>query len=144
MLREAAICALMTAALVTAGCGGSDDSASDEDTAAIEGLVTKLNAATSEKNASEFCLIMQPSAVDETFHGIDQCVRETRPILKSAGEQPELKVESVEVDGDVARVQISGSVGDEAIFVREGGQWYVPLNTRDVVDGTSESDGGES
>ena len=67
------------------------------------------------------------SAIEETFYDIDRCVSETRAILKQVGEQPKLTVESIEVDGDVATVQFSGSAGGAANFVREQGRWYVPL-----------------
>ncbi|HRV59816.1 MAG: hypothetical protein KDB54_03750 [Solirubrobacterales bacterium] len=138
MLRKAAICALMATtltctALVAAGCGGSDDSTSEEDNQAITDLVSKLNQATRDKDASEFCLIMQPSAVDETFHDIDRCVSETKPILQAAGKQPVLKVESIEVNGDIATVTFAGSSGNEAKFVREDGQWYVPLSQSEIT-----------
>jgi hypothetical protein len=121
----------MASALVAVGCGSSDDSTSDADTQAIKELVAKMNRATQSKDASAFCLIMQPSAVEQTFHDIDRCVGETKPILEAAGKQPELEVESVEVDGDVATVQFAGDAGGEAQFVREGSQWYVPLDTGD-------------
>jgi hypothetical protein len=132
MLRKVAICALAGAALMAPGCGSSDDSTSQADDQAIRELVTKLNDATQKQDASAFCLIMQPSAVDETFHDIDRCVSETKPILEAAGEQPVLKVDTIEVDGDVANVTFTGGTGSEAKFVREDGQWYVPLSQSDV------------
>jgi hypothetical protein len=143
MLRKVAICALIASTLVAVGCGDSGDSTSDADTQAIKELVTKMNEATQARDASAFCLIMQPSAVEKTFHDIDRCVSETRPILKAAGKQPELEVESVEVDGDVATVQFAGDAGGEARFVREGSQWYVPLDTGDdsTVDTSVGTDG---
>jgi len=140
MLRKVAICALVASALIVTGCGGSDNSSSAEDEQAIQELVAKLNQATADKDASEFCLIMQPSAVDETFHDIDRCVSETKSILKTAGDQPKLTVESIEVDGDVATVQFSGTNGGEAQFVKEDGQWYVPLNTGDASGSSSTPD----
>ena len=127
MLRKAALCALALTAFLAVGCGGSDDSTSDADETEIRELVAQVNEATSNQDASAFCLLIQPSAIDDTFHDIDRCVSETRTILKEAGEQPELMVESIEVEGDVASVQFSGAAGGQASFVREGGQWYVPL-----------------
>ena len=143
MLRKAAICALLATAVVVAGCGSSDDSTSGEDTQAITELVAKLNQATRDRDASEFCLIMQPSAVDETFHDIDRCVSETKPILKAAGAQAVLKIETIEVNGDIATVTFNGGGGREAKFVREGGQWYVPLSQSEITtgSGSGESEG---
>jgi len=126
---------------MASGCGSSDDSTSQADDQAIRELVTKLNEATRKQDASAFCLIMQPSAVDETFHDIDRCVSETKPILESAGKQPVLKVDTIEVDGDVANVTFTGGTGSEAKFVRENGQWYVPLDQGDI---DTSSDPGES
>lgn len=127
MLRTAATCVFLAAALLAGGCGSSDESTSEEDTRAINQLVADINEATSEKDASAFCLLIQPSAVEETFYDIDRCVAETRKILRTAGEQPALTVETVEVDGDVAKVTFSGGASGEANFVREGGRWYLPI-----------------
>lgn len=132
MLRKVAICAVMATALLAVGCGNSDDSTSQEDEKEIKELVAKVNQATESKDASAFCLLIQPSAVEETFIDIDRCVRETRPLLKQAGAQPALEVESVEFDGDLAKVTFAGGTSNEATFVREGGQWYVPIDQGDV------------
>ncbi len=142
MLRKVAICALLATALLAAGCGSSDDSTSDADDQAVRELVAKMNQATKNQDASEFCLLMQPSAVDKTFHDIDRCVSETKPILKAAGKQPELEVESVEVDGDIANVTFTGGAGNEASFVREDGQWYLPLDQSDI-NADADSNGSE-
>lgn len=143
MLRTVAICALMATSLLVAGCGSSEDSTSEEDSQEITELVDRLNDAAREKDASEYCLIMQPSAVEETFHGIDRCVKETEAILEAAGEQPALTIEQIEVDGDVALVQFEGSAGSEARFVREGGQWYLPLGNETENSGATGTDGSE-
>lgn len=148
MLRKFAICALLGTVVFVAGCGSSDDTTSDADDQAIRELVAKMNQATRDRDASAFCLIIQPSAIEETFHDIDRCVSETSPILKQAGKQPELKVETIEVDGDLAKVTFAGSAGGEANFVKEGGQWYVPLSTGDesgIAGGTGDlTDSGDS
>ena len=96
----------------------------------------RVNQATKEKDASAFCLLIQPSAIEETFVDIDRCVQETKQILKQAGDQPTLEVESVEVDGDLAQVTFTGTASNEATFVREGGRWYVPIDQSDVKAGT--------
>ena len=135
MLKKLATIGLIGAALFAAGCGGSDDSASEEDTQAINGLVEELNRVTSDKDAAAFCDVMQPSQVEETFHSKERCVSETEKILKQAGEQPVLSVEDISVDGDRAEVQFAGRAGT-AIFVKEDGKWYVPFS--------SGSDSGDS
>ncbi len=147
MLRKIAICAVMAAGLLAAGCGSSDDSTSEADEKEIRELVADVNEATAEKDASAFCLLIQPSAIEETFHDIDRCVSETRKILDTAGEQPKLEVEDIEVDGDVATLRFTGNAGGEANVIREGGQWYVPLvNAAQAGDasGSELPDGAES
>ena len=139
MLRKVAICALIGSAMLVSACGGSDDSSSGEDDQAITELVAKLNQATQDKDASAFCLIMQPSAVEETFHDIDRCVSETTPILKAAGEQKVLKIDTIEVNGDIASVTFQGDTGPEAKFVKEDGQWYVPLSQSEITTNSDES-----
>ena len=138
MLRKVAISAILAAALLVAGCGDSEETTSDADIREIRELVTEVNAATKEKDASAFCLLIQPSAIEETFVDIDRCVRETKPILEQAGTQPTLEVEDVDVDGDLASVTFAGGTGTEATFVREGGQWYVPLDQGEVDSSGSE------
>lgn len=139
MLSKATICVLLASAAVLAGCGGSGGGTSAEDESEIKDLVAKMNQATQDRDASAFCLIIQPSAIEKTFHDIDRCVSETGPILKAAGEQPVYKVERIEVDGDVARVSFSGSAGEEATFVRENGQWYLPLDPQDTATDPADS-----
>ena len=111
MLRKVAICAVIATSLLAVGCGSSEDSTSEEDSQGITELVDRLNDAAREKDASEYCLIMQPSAVEETFHGIDRCVKETEAILEAAGEQPALTIEQVEIDGDVPLGGVVAGVG---------------------------------
>lgn len=143
MLRNVAICALIGSATLVSACGGSDDSTSSEDSQAITELVAKLNQATQEKDASAFCLIMQPSAVEQTFHDIDRCVSETTPILKAAGDQGVLKIDTIEVNGDIAAVTFQGGTSREAKFVKEDGQWYVPLSQSEITtnQGSNGSEG---
>jgi len=138
MLKKLATIGLVGAALLGAGCGGSDESASEEDRQSLTRLVEELNRVTSEKDAEGFCDVMQPSQIDETFHTKAKCVSETKKILKQAGEQPVLSIEDIQVDGDRAEVRFAGRAGT-AIFVKEDGRWYVPFST----DGTDaeESEG---
>lgn len=136
MLKKLATIGLIGAALVATGCGGSDDSGSEEDTQAITALVEELNRVTADKDAAAFCDVMQPTQVEETFHSVDRCVSETEKILKQAGEQPVLEIEDISVDGDRAEVQFAGRAGT-AVLVKEDGEWYVPFSS-----GTDESDSG--
>lgn len=133
----------MATTLLAVGCGGSDGGTSEEDEQAITELVDKLNQATAAKDASALCLLVQPSGVEETFHGIDRCVSETKPILKAAGKQPELKIENIEIDGDTAKVTFEGSAGGETSFVKEDGQWFVPLVSNEAGVEAGEPSGGE-
>lgn len=135
-------CALVAGALAISGCGG-DDSGSEEDTAAINELVTQINAANAEKDGAAYCNLLQPSTFSETFTSKARCVRETNQILEQAGKQPELVVEGVSVDGDTAKVTFAERSG-EAPFVKENGNWYLTLGqgTADSPsDGVSEGSG---
>lgn len=135
----------MATTLLVAGCGGSDDESSAEDEQAITELVAELNEATRAKDASALCLMMQPSGVEATFNGIDRCVRETKAILKAAGEQPAVEVENIEIDGDQANVTFTGSASGPVSFVREGSQWYLPLSTDEAgVRADQSTDSGDS
>ncbi|MBN8867030.1 MAG: hypothetical protein J0H98_05715 [Solirubrobacterales bacterium] len=142
MLRKIAICALMATTLVAAGCGGSDDSTSDADSQAINALVDELNRVTAEKDAAGFCDVILPSQVESTFHGKGRCVKETKAILVQAGDQPAVKVENIKVDGDQAEVEFADKSG-QAIFIKEGGKWYLPLSTDDTSASSSDSSGSE-
>lgn len=142
MLRKVAICAVMATALLASGCGGSGDNSSEADEREIRELVEKVNEAAMNQDASAFCLLIQPSGIEETFHDIDRCVNETKPILETAGEQPELTVETIEVDGDTAKVTFAGNTVTEYSVVKEGGAWYWPIDPG--VGADPDSDGSES
>lgn len=142
MLKKVATIGLIGAALLASGCGGSDDSANEEDTQALTALVEELNRVTSEKDAAGFCDVMQPSQVEDTFHSKERCVSETEKILKQAGEQPVLDVEDIQVDGDQAEVKFAGRAGT-AIFVKEDGEWYVPFSTGETSDSSADTEGSE-
>jgi hypothetical protein len=119
--------ALLLAAgmLAIAGCGGGD-SGSEADTAAINELVAGINRANAEKDGAAYCELLQPSTFLETFDSMNECARETDQILNQAGDQPELEVEDITIDGDTAMVSFVGRSG-EAPFVREGESWYLAL-----------------
>ena len=70
MLRKAATMSLLVAILIVAGCGGSEEPVSQEDTAAITTLVGELNRVTADRDADGFCELMQPTQMEATFHGV--------------------------------------------------------------------------
>ena len=119
--------ALLLAAgmLVIAGCGGGD-SGSEADTAAINEVVAEINRANAEQDGAAYCDLLQPSTFFESFNSKAKCATETDQILEQAGEQPELVVEDITIDGDTANVSFVGRSG-EAPFVKEGDSWYLAL-----------------
>ncbi|HMT03973.1 MAG: hypothetical protein KDB48_02495 [Solirubrobacterales bacterium] len=137
MLRKAATMSLLVAILIVAGCGGSEEPVSQEDTAAITTLVGELNRVTADRDADGFCELMQPTQMEATFHTLKRCIKETQAILDQAGDQPTLEIESMEVDGDTAMVVFTGAAGRELELVRENGFWYIPFTTDDNGDSAS-------
>jgi hypothetical protein len=117
-------CLLAAGAILLTGCGG--DSGEEADTAAINEVVEKINAASTQKDGAAYCELIQPSTFLGTFDSMNECARETDQILEGAGEQPELVVEDITVDGDTAMVSFTGRSG-EAPFVKEEGTWYLTL-----------------
>jgi len=120
--------------LVVSGCGSSDDTSSadtQQDKDDITALVADIDKASREKDALASCGLMQPSGVTEVFNTQSQCVRETKKILElNSADQPRLKVENIEVDGDTATVTLENDIGGAPItVVKEGGKWYVPLSS---------------
>jgi hypothetical protein len=131
---------LAAGALVAGGCGGDEPSSpSAEDTEEITELVAEINRVTREKDAQGFCAVMSPSGVTEQFDTQSRCVRETRQILElTGGDEPELEIENIEVDGDTATVDLEGAGGGAPVeLVREGGKWYVPLGEETSVEAQS-------
>lgn len=127
MKRILAVIALAAAGIMlVAGCGGGDGNGETE-VKAINALVAELNRVTSEKDATGFCDVMQPSGLKAAFNTKQRCVQETTKILKEAGKQPVLTVDSISVDGDQALVKFKDRNG-EAPLVKEDGKWYVPLD----------------
>ncbi len=126
-----------TGALLLAGCGGGDE-ASDADQDAITALVTEVNRITQAKDAEGFCEVIQPSGMKATFKSRSRCVRETEAILKQAGKQPTLEIDSIEVDGDTAQVKFKGRNGD-ASLVREDGKWYIPLESQQAASAAGDA-----
>lgn len=144
MTRVAAtVAAILTAAIIAAGCGGGSESDS-ADRQRIRDLITEVNRATADRDAEGFCAVIAPSAVRQTFQTRARCARETGAILKQAGDQPPLEVDSIEVLGDRAKITFKGRNG-EAVVVREKGRWYVPLDSGEstsVDGGTGTESGG--
>lgn len=128
MTRVAAtVVAALTAAVLLAGCGGGSEGDS-ADQRRIEDLITEVNRVTADRDAQGFCAVIAPSAVKQAFQTKARCARETGAILKQAGDQPPLEVDSIDVLGDRAKVTFKGRNG-EAVVVREKGRWYVPLDS---------------
>lgn len=116
---------LVAGALTIAGCGGGD-SGNEADTAAINEVVAGINRANSEKDGAAYCDLLQPSTFFDSFSSKSKCASETDQILKQAGEQPDLVVEDIKIDGDTANVSFVGRSG-EAPFVKENDNWYLVL-----------------
>ena len=133
--------ALAVGALAVVGCGGGD-SGSEEDRAAIEGLVTQINRANADRDGAAYCDLLQPSTFLDTFPSRARCVRETNQILDQAGRQPALVVENISVDGDTARVAFAERSG-EAPFVKEDDRWYLALGQAAAEPADGEA-GGEA
>ena len=127
-----------------AGCGGGDDSSSADDQHDIDGinaLVADINAASRDKDALAACGLMQPSGITEVFNTQSQCVRETKKILAgNSADEPVLKIEAIELEGETAKVTFENDAGGAPIdVVKEGGKWYVPLGGDDTA-GTGPTD----
>ena len=144
--------ALVAGALALSACGG-DDSSQEDDRAAITAQVDGINTAVLEKDGGSYCELLEPatflgaSTPNATFDTPQQCARETSQILKQAGEQPALEVESITLDGeDAALVAFTGRNG-EARFVRVDGVWYLSLgataSSPEGAGGTTGTTGGE-
>lgn len=127
MKRTAAVlasAAILAAAI--AGCGGSQET-STADEQAVRDLVAQLNKATVDRDAEAACDVIAPSSMKETFQTRSRCVRETGAIMKNAGKQEPVTVDSVSVDGDRATVTFEGRNFDQEV-VREDGRWYIPIS----------------
>jgi len=137
---------LAMATLMAAGCGGGDSSSDNsEDTEAITALITEINRVTKDQDAQGFCAVMSPSGVKATFNTQSRCVSETKKILEqTGGNEPTLEIEDIQIDGDNATVDLKGAGGGAPVsLIKEGGKWYVPLNTGEV-SGATGSDTSES
>lgn len=109
------------------GCGGGSD-ADPADEEAVRELISEVNRATADRDAEAFCAVIAPSALKRTFQTASRCARETGAILKQAGEQPALEVDTIEITGDRATVTFKGRNGEAAV-IREDGRWYIPLDS---------------
>lgn len=139
VLAAAAVAVFGFAAM--AGCGGdSQDTAADEQ--AIRDLIQRVNQATAARDAGAACDAFAPSSIRAQFNTRGQCVRETAIILKQAGDQQPVQVQSVSVDGDRARVSFKNRTGEVEV-VRENGKWYIPIESgqAETADGPSGADG---
>lgn len=143
MTRVAAtVAAVITAAILAAGCGGGSEGDS-ADQQQVRDLIAEVNRVTADRDAEGFCAVIAPSAVKQAFQTKGRCARETGAILKQAGDQPPLEVDSVDVLGDRAKVTFKDRNG-EAVVVREKGRWYVPLDSGEStsVEGDTGAESG--
>jgi len=136
MKRAAAACVVAVLGLVAVtGCGGgTQSSAADEQ--AIRDLVSQVNRATARGDAGAACDVIAPSSITARFNTRARCVRETGAILRSAGKQPRIEVQSIEVNGDRATVTFKGRNGEVEV-IREDGRWYIPIATDQQGSGTT-------
>ncbi|MCO5315069.1 MAG: hypothetical protein M9938_02735 [Solirubrobacterales bacterium] len=136
MKRAATALAITSVALLAfAGCGGeSGNDAADEQ--AIRDLITQVNQATANRDAGAACDLIAPSSLEETFNTRARCITETGAILKQAGDQPPVEVESIEISGDRASVTLKGR-NDAVDVVREDGRWYLPISSETETDSDS-------
>ena len=87
------------------------------------------------RTARAYCDLLQPSTFLDSFNSEGPNVRtETNQILEQAGEQPELEVEDITIDGDTAKVSFVGRSG-EAPFVKENDNWYLALGQGTAAPG---------
>lgn len=134
-----AVAALGIAAIT--GCGGSQDESADEQ--AIRDLISRVNQATADRDAAAACDAIAPSSIAEQFNTRGRCIRETGVILKQAGDQPQVEVQSVDVTGDKATVTFKDRNGEVGV-IREDGEWYIPIESGavDPGQGAAAPDGG--
>lgn len=127
MIRTSVLIAIAAILVGTAaGCGGGgNDTAADEQ--AIRDLVAQVNRASVDGDAEAACDAIAPSSLRQAFQTRARCVRETDAILKEAGTQPAVEVDSIEVDGDRATVTFKGRNGEIEV-IREDGRWYIPID----------------
>lgn len=128
MKRAAAVIAVSVLGITggTAGCGGSGNDPADEQ--AVRDLISRVNQATADRDPGAACDAIAPSSIREQFKTRARCVRETGAILKQAGEQPQVEVQSVEITGDRAAVTFKDRNGEVEV-VREDGRWYIPIES---------------
>lgn len=135
----ATLAAVLMTATLAAGCGGNGSDDDSADRQRITDLITEVNRVTADRDAKGFCAVIAPSAIKQTFQTRARCARETGAILKQAGDQPPLEIDSIDVLGDRAKITFKDRNG-EAVVVREKGRWYVPLDSGE--DTAVESDTG--
>jgi hypothetical protein len=111
--RLTAAVALGMSAFALAACGGGS---SDEDK--ITDIVVSVG-----KDPAKLCDHMAAS-VDKAIGGKDGCLKAAKA---DGATDPDIKVDSVTVDGDTATAKVSGSNTntDSIKFVKEDGDWKV-------------------
>ncbi len=128
MKRAVAVLAVATfGILAITGCGGSSsENAADEQE--IRDLIARVNQATADRDAGAACDAIAPSSIEEQFTTRARCVKETGTILKQAGDQSQVEVQSIEITGDQATVTFKDRNGEVGV-IREDGKWYIPIDS---------------
>ena len=121
----------MAGAALQAGCFGSGDDArpASGPEKAVAGTVRQLERATARRDYTEICSDLLTASARRRAGGPD-CVSLTRSAAAGV-ERPRIRLESIEIDGDRARVTVrtsaagQGEAGDALVLRREGGRWRV-------------------
>lgn len=127
MKRVAVIAVAALGITGLAGCGGGsqNDSADEQE---IRDLISRVNQATADRDPGAACDAIAPSSIAARFKTRGRCVRETGAILKQAGEQPQVEIQSIDITGDRAEVTFKDRNG-AVDLVREDGRWYIPIDS---------------
>lgn len=128
-MRVAYFGAAIAAAAIAAGCGGGDDNGSDQGGAekAVTAQVAAFANAGREGNGDLICTqVFAPALAENVRRAAKQsCAAEVEDNLPSG--KYELKVDSVEVKGDNADVQVTDQAGHTSVmhFIKIEKEWRV-------------------
>jgi len=132
------IAALLCAGLfvfAVSGCGGGDDEDSSgsadqqtrtDDQKEAATFVAKFVKTARSGNAEQFCSLMEPGAVKETFGSAGDCAEIFGPLLKQSKIRGQFEISNLEFDGDQATVTFKDGKG-QGDLEKVDGQWYVQI-----------------